>query len=84
MNVREVLSEIDLRGQLVRLRPPHLEDAEYLYGLIAGRREILDWIEWAGPKSAEDFREQARHWRKESDDAANYQLAIASAAAGGE
>jgi len=76
MTVREVLSEIDVRGKSVRLRPPRIEDAERVFGLIAGRREILDWIEWTGPSSAEEFREQARHWRKESDDAANYQMAI--------
>lgn len=79
MNAREVLSEVDLRGKIARLRPPRIEDAEHTYGLIAHRREILDWLEWVGPTTPEEFREQARHWRKESDTAANYQLAIVRA-----
>ncbi|HTF87326.1 MAG TPA: GNAT family N-acetyltransferase [Planctomycetota bacterium] len=76
MNVREVLSEIDLRGSVARLRPPRAEDSELTFRLIAGRREILDWLEWSGPATAQDMLDQALHWRKESDDAANYQLAI--------
>jgi ribosomal-protein-alanine N-acetyltransferase len=80
MSAREVLGEIDLRGKLVRLRPPREEDAERTYALLAGRREILDWIEWSGPAGAAEMREKARHWRTESDNAANYQLAISRAA----
>ena len=82
MSAREVLSEIDLVGPVARLRPPRLEDAERTYALIAGRRDILDWLEWSGPTTPEEMREQARHWRKQSDDAANYQLAILRAPQG--
>jgi RimJ/RimL family protein N-acetyltransferase len=63
-------------GKLTRLRPPHVDDAEDTYRMIAGRRAILDWLEWPGPALAEEMREQARHWRKEEGGAANYQLAI--------
>ena len=76
MNEREVLAEIELRGNLASLRPPRVEHAEHTFGLIAGRRELLEWIDWPGPESVEAMREQARHWRTESDTAANYQLAI--------
>ncbi|HUR28301.1 MAG TPA: GNAT family N-acetyltransferase [Planctomycetota bacterium] len=76
MKVREVLAELDVLGKLTRLRPPRTQDADHAYRMIAGRREILDWLEWPGPAHPDELREQARHWRKESDDAANYQLAI--------
>lgn len=70
------LDDLDLRGERVRLRRPRVEDSEALHAHIAGRREILDWIEWPGPRNVEELREKARHWRTESDDAANYHLAI--------
>ncbi len=71
-----VLLHVDLRGSVARLCTPRVEDAEQTFALIAGRREILDWIEWAGPRDVQEMREKAKNWRVESDDAANYQLAI--------
>ncbi len=76
MNRSPVLLHVDLRGSVARLRTPRVEDAEQSFALLAGRREILDWIEWAGPRDVSEMREKARNWRVESDDAANYQLAI--------
>ena len=76
MDPGPVLANVDLRGSLVRLRRPRIEDAERTFKMIAGRREILDWIEWSGPRDIGELRDKARHWRTESDTAANYQLAI--------
>ncbi len=76
MNRGPVLLHVDLRGSVARLCTPRVEDAERSFELISGRREILDWIEWAGPRDVLEMRERARNWRVESDDAANYQLAI--------
>ena len=76
MNRGPVLLHVSLRGAVSRLCTPRVEDAEKSFKLIADRREILDWIEWAGPRDVVEMREKARNWRVESDDAANYQLAI--------
>jgi len=76
MNATRILDDLDLRGERVRLRPPRVSEAQAAYELIGERREILDWLEWSGPRSVEDMREQARLWRTTSDEAANYRLAI--------
>lgn len=80
MNRGPLLERVDMRGPVARLRTPRVEDAECAYTMLAGRREILDWIEWAGPRDVEEMRQRARHWRVESDVGANYQLAILDAA----
>lgn len=80
MNPRPVLERVDLRGSTARLCVPRVEDAEQAYAQIAGRREILEWLEWPGPDSVEQMRDKARHWRTEGGDTANYQLAIHAAA----
>lgn len=82
MKAPRILEDLELRGELVRLRPPRVEEAQAVFDLIGNRREILDWIEWAGPTSVEDMREQARLWRTTSHDAANYRLAILLSGAG--
>ena len=79
MSSQRLIANLDLRGARVRLREPRVEEAARVYGLIAGRREILDWLEWSGPSSIEAMCEQARHWRTCSDDAADYRFAIARA-----
>jgi RimJ/RimL family protein N-acetyltransferase len=76
MNSRRTLADVRLRGELVSLAPPRVEDAQRAYTLLAGRREILDWLEWAGPSSVDEMRAHARAWRTSSDDASNYRLAI--------
>lgn len=76
MNAARILADLDLRGERVRLRPPRVSEAQAAFDLIGERREILDWLEWAGPRSIEDMREQARLWRTTAEEVANYRLAI--------
>jgi RimJ/RimL family protein N-acetyltransferase len=76
------LSRLDLRGSRARLAVPRVEDAPELYRMLAGRREILDWIEWSGPADAEEMRARARHWRIDTQGGSNYQLAILRADSG--
>ena len=79
MSAEQFLSHVDLRGHVARLRLPRVEEAERVFAMLAGRREILDWIEWSGPENSEELREKARNWRVETGGAANYQLALAHA-----
>lgn len=76
MSAGRILADLDLRTEGVRLRPLRVEDAEAGFALLAGRSEILEWLEWSGPRSVEDLRAQARAWRTTSDAGANYGLAI--------
>lgn len=71
------LTDVLVQGSKVLLAPPLEADAEAVFGMLHGRREILDWIEWQGPRDVDDLREKARHWRTLGGcGGANYHLAI--------
>lgn len=77
------LDELELVGERVKLAPPRVEDAAVAFAMIAGRREILDWIEWAGPREVEELAERARHWCVDAGAAGvDHHLAILDAADG--
>lgn len=79
MNAAVHLSDVVVQGARVLLAPPVEADAEAAFAMLHARREILDWIEWQGPRDIDDLREKARHWRTLGGagcGAANYHLAI--------
>jgi len=56
------LTGLLLEGERARLRPHRVEDAEEAFALLAGRDEILRWLVWDGPASAQELAEHYRTW----------------------
>jgi ribosomal-protein-alanine N-acetyltransferase len=76
-----VLEELELEGEVVRLRPVRAEDAERCMEEVGGREEVLRWLCWAGPESVEQLRERYSNWRRGGEDGLDYELAICDAGA---
>ena len=76
------LAAVDLVGERVRLRPHKSEDASAAFELIAGRDEILRWLVWDGPTSAEELGEYYGRWAVECDGGSDLRLAIEERASG--
>ncbi len=71
------LADVCITGELCRLRPLAIEDAERAFAMLHDRREILDWLVWQGPRTQDDLVDHYRHWRTESEVGASHHLAIA-------
>jgi ribosomal-protein-alanine N-acetyltransferase len=74
------LADVCLEGELVRLRRPLAEDAEVAFELIHGRREILAWLVWSGPRDADELRERYAAWTVCGEEGDNYMLTVADKA----
>ncbi len=76
------LARVRLAGAHARLRQHEERDDEPAFALLSGRDEILRWLVWDGPSSAEELREYYRSWRQESTAGCDYRLAIEDRASG--
>jgi RimJ/RimL family protein N-acetyltransferase len=74
------LADVRLEGELVRLRRPRADDAKVAIGQILGRREILDWLVWSGPRDEDELRERYVAWTACGEDGDNYMLTVADLA----
>jgi RimJ/RimL family protein N-acetyltransferase len=70
------LAHVEARGPRVRLRPHRREDAKAAYALLAGEEEILRWLLWEGPTSAEELEGYYGHWCHDHADGPDLRLAI--------
>ena len=71
-----LLADVDLAGELVRLRPVRAGDARAAYPLIARREAILRWLVWRGPECEEELADGYASWVRSSDVGANYLFAL--------
>lgn len=76
MSTQPVLRDLLLEGERVRLRPLDVSDVDVAFGMLAGKREILDWLEWSGPTERDDLLPVYAHWRAGSKEGCNYYFAI--------
>ncbi len=51
------LTDVELVGERVRLRPHRRADARPAFELLHAREEILRWLVWDGPVSAEELED---------------------------
>jgi RimJ/RimL family protein N-acetyltransferase len=58
------LADVELAGERVALRPVREGDIERAFEALHGRREILDWLVWAGPERREDLIAFYARWRQ--------------------
>jgi len=65
-----------LEGERILLRPISARDAERAFGVLHGRREILDWLAWSGPHSLAEVAEHYARWRRASESGDDYQFAV--------
>jgi RimJ/RimL family protein N-acetyltransferase len=71
-----LLADVDLAGELVRLRPVRAGDGRAAYPLIARREAILRWLVWRGPECEEELADGYASWVRSSDVGANYLFAL--------
>jgi len=57
-----------LEGERVVLRPVHPDDGATAFRCIHGRRSILRWLLWGGPRSVEELEESFDCWRNPEGD----------------
>jgi len=77
------LRDLLLEGQRVALRPLDARDAQAAFGMLAHKREILDWLEWPGPEAPEDLAPMFTSWRQGLEEGSDYHLAIVDRSDGG-
>lgn len=76
------LADLDVAGELVRLRPVRPEDAEHAFPMLHGRDAVLRWLVWQGPFDREELADAYGRWLRATDAGANYMLAIEPRAGG--
>lgn len=77
-----MLQDVLLEGQRALLRPLAASDADAAFGMLAGRREILDWLEWSGPTERADLDPVYGNWRRGDELGHDYHFAIVDRADG--
>jgi RimJ/RimL family protein N-acetyltransferase len=76
------LAHVEARGSRVRLRPHRREDARAAYALLAGEEQILRWLLWEGPASADELEGYYGLWCHDQGDGPDLRLAIEDLASG--
>lgn len=82
MSTQPELRDVLLEGQRALLRPLVPDDADRAFEMLAGRREILDWLEWSGPAERADLDPLFSSWRQGGDEGRDYHLAILDRSSG--
>lgn len=70
------LSDLDLAGERVRLRPVRSEDAAVAFPMIHGREEVLRWLVWKGPVDLPELERAYSRWCVIGEQGVDYKLAI--------
>lgn len=70
------LAALELTGEHVRLRPHRREDAGAAFELLVGQEEILRWLVWDGPASAEELADYYGEWHVAGEGGPDLRLAI--------